>query len=110
MPYSMPDHVAQDLKRLKETGAPRISRIRAIVKQAWSEAFSEVREGSGEVRQIVTESMATAFEPTQPLSDTSTVMPSVPQDSDSQPLRRELGQRGCGGGAPTQGWNPCTPS
>lgn len=70
MPYSMPDHVAQDLKRLKETGGTRISRIRAIVKQALSETFAEVREGSGEVREIVKESMSTTFDSTAAPSGT----------------------------------------
>lgn len=69
MPYSMPDHVAQDLKRLKENGGTRISRIRAIVKQALSATFAEVRDGSGEVREIVKESMSTTFDTTAAPSD-----------------------------------------
>lgn len=83
MPYSMPDHVTQDLKRLKDTGGSRLSRIRAIVKQALSEALFEVREGSGEVRQIVTESVSTALESTQPSADTATVVPAVSQELDA---------------------------
>lgn len=71
MPYSMPDHIADDWKRLKETGGTRVSRLRAIVQQALSEALTEVRDGSGEVRQIVKESVSTTFDTPQPNRTTS---------------------------------------
>jgi hypothetical protein len=76
----MPEHIADDWKRLKETGGTRASRIRSIVRQALSEALNEVRDGSGEVRQIVKKSVSTTFDASQP---NRTTVVSVDSTSDS---------------------------
>lgn len=62
-----------DLKRIKETGSTRLSRIRDILKLALSETLTEVQHGTGEVREILKESVSTNVEPSQALSDSVVV-------------------------------------
>jgi predicted nucleic acid-binding Zn-ribbon protein len=68
MTHPIRDRLSADLQRLTEAGSLRAQRIRDIVKAAIAEAVVEVKAGSGDVRSIVQEAVATVLEPEAPAS------------------------------------------
>lgn len=56
------EKIADDLNKIKEQGKLRLDRIREILQSAVSQATSEVKEGSGEIRGVVKDAVLTAIE------------------------------------------------
>jgi hypothetical protein len=51
------ERIAQDLEQVKEKGTARTKRIREIVQAAVTDAVSEIKGGSGEIRTIATDAV-----------------------------------------------------
>lgn len=56
------ERIAADLQKAKEEGGLRTERIREIVKAAVSQAVGEIKAGSGEIRTIARDAIATVLE------------------------------------------------
>ncbi|MGA7936569.1 MAG: hypothetical protein WCA35_23645 [Kovacikia sp.] len=62
MSDSMKDRVTADFQKVKEEERTRSARVQKIIKDAFSEAASEVKQGSGEIRLIVKETLSAVVE------------------------------------------------
>jgi uncharacterized protein YecT (DUF1311 family) len=62
MTNPMKEQFATDLKKAKDAGGVRVERIRKIFQAALSQAFTEVKEGSGEIRSIAKDSTSTLID------------------------------------------------
>ncbi len=56
------ERIAQDLAQVKETGGARTKKIREIVQVAVTEAVNEIKDGSGEIRNIAKDAVTTVIE------------------------------------------------
>ncbi|MBF2064347.1 MAG: hypothetical protein IGS39_07985 [Calothrix sp. C42_A2020_038] len=56
------ERIAQDLAQVKETGGARTKRIREIVQVAVTDAVNEIKDGSGEIRNIAKDAVTTVIE------------------------------------------------
>jgi uncharacterized protein YukE len=56
------ERIAQDLAQVKETGGARTKRIREIVQIAVTEAVNEIKDGSGEIRNIAKDAVTVVLE------------------------------------------------
>ncbi|HEY9627968.1 MAG TPA: hypothetical protein V6C84_11750 [Coleofasciculaceae cyanobacterium] len=76
------DRFTTNFEKAKSTGKPRIDRIREIFKDAATQAMAEVKEGSGEVKEIAKDTFSAISEDvnetrerfqdgSQPTSDTN---------------------------------------
>lgn len=61
MSESVKERVTADLQKAKSEGKIRAERIQEIVQDAFSQALSEVKEGSGEIRVIAKETLSEMF-------------------------------------------------
>jgi hypothetical protein len=52
------ERLGTELQKAKEEGRRRVERIQGIVREAFSQTFAEVKEGSGEIRSIVKKSLS----------------------------------------------------
>lgn len=82
MTNSIQDHLANNLRQAKATSGNRFTRIRDILKDAATQAMTEVKEGSSEVRTLFADSYAIA----QEKLSSSTVDPLQPTDAPPKPL------------------------
>jgi F0F1-type ATP synthase membrane subunit b/b' len=62
MSNSVKDRIATDLRKAKSEGSLRAERVKDIVKAAVSQAMSEVKEGSFEIRTVVQDVIAAVVE------------------------------------------------
>lgn len=69
------DQIAADLQKAKSAGSVRVERIRKIVQDAFSQAVTELKEGSGEIGSIAKGSTSTLIDTLkeQPKNTTSEV-------------------------------------
>ncbi|BAZ12703.1 hypothetical protein NIES4071_45350 [Calothrix sp. NIES-4071] len=56
------ERIAQDLSQVKETGGARTKRIREIVQVAVTDAVNEIKDGSGEIRNIAKDAVTAVIE------------------------------------------------
>lgn len=62
MSESVKERVSADLQKAKSEGKMRVERIQGIVRNAFSQALSEVKEGSGEIRGIAKGTLSETFQ------------------------------------------------
>ncbi|MGB8698416.1 MAG: hypothetical protein WCD18_03280 [Thermosynechococcaceae cyanobacterium] len=89
MTNSIQDHLANNLRQAKATSGNRFTRIRDIFKAAATQAITEVKEGTGEVRTLLTDSYAIAQEKLA----ATTADPHQPADAPPKPLFALILQR-----------------
>lgn len=61
MSESVKERVSADLQKAKSEGKMRVERIQDIVRDAFSQALGEVKEGSSEIRVIAQETLSETF-------------------------------------------------
>lgn len=62
MSESVKENITTDLQKAKAEGKMRVERIQGIVRDAFSQTMTEVKEGSGEIRAIVKETLSKTLE------------------------------------------------
>lgn len=62
MTYSIKDQVSEDLKKVKQQGGDRAQRIKEIMKAAVTEAWTEAKDGTQEVKSASKESLSNAVQ------------------------------------------------
>lgn len=62
MTYSIKDQVSEDLKKVKQQGGDRAQRIKEIVKAAVTEAWTEAKDGTEEVKSTSKASLSNAVQ------------------------------------------------
>lgn len=71
MSDSTKDRIKENLEKAKVEGTNRAGRIREILQSAFSQTLTEVKEGSGEIRSIATQSIAVVIETINPQFSTA---------------------------------------
>lgn len=56
------ERIAQDLAQVKEKGSARTQRIREIVQAAVADAVNEIKDGSGEIRNIASDAVTAVID------------------------------------------------